>query len=552
MAINRDLDPFKDRLITTGEAIDDNNPLLKYFTIFNPDNVVFSDPMQNKEFAEALDVEVSEVVFYKPERLAYHWAIAYINVFARIKNAKHFKNLASKVFEEYVNPEIKEMLPIYQEKHDRIARSVKTTILRTGMNDMSEEHKSIAAKANKNIEIVKRRVDSGEYVPGSSFPGETLESLVMKYTTEDIFQNYIYWDIREIVGNAVGKAAEKNIFTPLSIFKNHERSVEVVYGGPGSGKSVVIAKIEGEMKRKGREKYDVAIMATDRIPDLLTDPSNLPNKHVAETITYSDDESANVMEKASILLKELIEEREEAPYLMFERSFLGFSELKEITSNFKAQLRLHVIHLSAEESLTRITRRASGDFVEDITFPNASHFIDSENALALHKQVSTDIIYLFQRMFGKNTVFEILDNNVPRECLPNITAFGSFKDATLNIIDIKGMIEFARKANVKEEAQSKRDLYKEDKDGIGNGLMYMQELAKYFTLNFVDKETNRIYAISTLRGGLNVTNQELFDDKIKNAAEKSVFEVIGPVEKRGFFAKRVSEVSKKPDFSLGI
>lgn len=473
--------------------------LLHLATIFRTDNV-FTSLASAVELRGLTDFGLSELVVFRPERLALHELLVRITAdFAvpdgtRIEDlGLNFREMARLLLSQYLLPQMHAIVGAY----DRLRQTAKGTI------DAALAPLSRGWGPEHIAEFERLAVSSGDSIEAAAYKSlartmcalfatqghawgtkQLITSLAADLACNDFGSEYIGRTIAPMLRNAAREQGYK-------LLPRQEHPVVINTKGPSaSGKSTLrplLKKLAGDI---GVQWSDFALISPDIWRKQLLDYASLGAAYKYAG-AFTSDELQIVDQKLDRYMANK-HQRGEMSHLLIDRfRFDSFAaDSVEAGSNLLTRFGQSVYlffmitppEMLVERAWTRGLEVGRYKAVDD----TLAHAVEAYSGIP-------DVFFTWVRRSDKRIRFEFLDNTVRLGERPRTVAFGD--NQTFNVLDVKATLDIERYARIDVEAAAAECLYSDrallnpDKN-----MDFLRRCVETFRwVNFADQASGRIY-----------------------------------------------------------
>ena len=502
--------------------------LLPLATIFRPDNV-FTAPRDAEELRDLTGLDLTEVVAFRPERLALHELLVRITADLSVPDGAkiedlgiNFREMTRVILGRYIEPRMPTIIAAYDALRTDIAARVAAAIdplftpaspneTRTGMHalfarrrEASVRHDSDADRCLELIDAWRHAADTGD----DAVQRATHRALV-KVLSALYARHGQLWGSRDFIAslavdialNEAGSEAIGRLIDPLIIAAAHEQGYRLLpsqgrplvmntKGPSASGKSTIRPLQRTLAGYIGVAWSEFALISPDIWRKQLIDYGSL-GQHYKYAGAFTGDELAIIDRKLDHYMA-LKGERGIVPHLLIDRfRFDSFApDSDEAGSNLLTRFG-HVVYLffliTPPASIVERAWKRGLEFgrykaVDDLL----AHAVEAYSGMP-------QLFFTWIQRADKRVHFEFLDNSVPFGARPRTVAFG-WND-TLNVLDVKSLLDIDRYRRVNIDATSPEALYLDPSQlAPEHNTAFLRECIKRFPeVNFADASTGRIH-----------------------------------------------------------
>ena len=519
--------------------------LLPLATIFRPENV-FASVERVKELRDLTGLDFSELVTFRPERLALHellirvTADLYVSDGSRYEDLGiNFRSMVSTILARYVEPDMERITSIYAESRQALNAIVapalahaleqpaphpapgRVKFLRSlfgnharhlpHVEHAEEESMSLMRLADE-WEAKARAADAGNHTAqtggGPEGPAlralaricraaygkvgnwRTVSELAGKVAVDVASNEYGARQIGRLIGQHIREAAQREGYRLLP---HQDPAIVMNTKGPSaSGKSTLRPLQHALADRIGVSWADFALLSPDIWRKQLLDYTALGADHRYGAM-LTGEELAIIDRK----LDRYVESKAEQGWMthvLIDRFRFGSFVFQtdrasdKLLSRFGQTIYFFFMITPPDALVERAWQRGleHGRYkaVDDIL----AHGIEAYSGMP-------HLFLTWARRSDKKIHFEFLDNSVPQGEAPRTIAFGC--NSQVFVLDIKGMLNVVRYRKVDVDAQSPGQLFDHAGDqslkAENNTEFLLQCVRQLHQVNFADQRTGRLY-----------------------------------------------------------
>ena len=519
--------------------------LLSLSTIFRPENV-FAGVEQVKELRDLTGLDFSELVTFRPERLALHELLVRVTADLSVSDGSryedlgiNFRSITSTILSRYVEPDIERIAATYAESRAALS-AVVTQALGAALAAMAapggsahpprllrlftrrSPRRAAAGREDEGTSTL-RLADEWEgaaqaaaAAPADSQRGEDGARAVafraLARITRALYGRVDNWrSVSELVGSVatdlacnefcatqIGRLVERHVREAVRregyrLLPRCDRAVVMNTKGPSaSGKSTLRPLQHKLANRIGIDWSDFALISPDIWRKQLLDYTSLGADHRYGAMLTS--EELAIIDRKLDRYVERKSEQARMSHLLMDRfrfgSFLIQSERNadQLLSRFG-----HTIYFFfmitppgalVERAWTRGLEYGRYKAVDDIL----AHSIEAYSGMP-------HLFLTWARRTDKLIHFEFLDNSVALGQAPRTVAFGW--NSQVFVLDPKGMMDVVRFRKVNVDATSPAELFSDVSEDTlkpqQNTDFLLQCVRQLHEVNFADQASGRIY-----------------------------------------------------------
>ncbi len=509
-------------------------------TVFHPDNV-FTGLRYAEELRDLTGLPLTEIVAFRPERLVLHELLVRITADLSVPDGPriedlgiNFREMTRVILHRYIEPRMASIVATYDALRTDIAARVAAEIeplftpsaapppkrAETGLRALFVRQREAPAASDVDVDRGLRLIDAWQRAAGTA--DDTVQRATHLALAKVVSALYArhgqLWGNRDIVASlatnvacdhAAGEAIGR-LIDPLIATAAHEQGYRLLPGqqhpvvmntkGPSaSGKSTIRPLQRTLAGYIGVAWSEFALISPDIWRKQLIDYGSL-GPHYKYAGAFAGDELAIIDRKLDQYMARK-GERGIVPHLLIDRfRFDGFApDSDEAGSNLLTRFG-HVVYLfflitPPESIVERAWKRGLevGRYkaVDDLL----AHAVEAYSGMP-------QLFFTWIRRADKRVHFEFLDNSVAFGERPRTVAFG-WND-TLNVFDVRCMLDIDRYRRVNIDATSPQGLYHDPSQLAPehNSAFLRQCVERFAEVNFADASTGRIYL--RLAGGVAV------------------------------------------------
>ena len=506
--------------------------LLALATILRPDNV-YTDARYAEELSDLTGLDVTDVVAFRPQRLALHELLVRITADLSVPDGPkiedlgiNFREMTRVILGRYIEPRMPSIIAAYDALRTDIAARVEAEIdllftpsvapprkqRMMGLRALFARRREVPVQfdgdSDRGLRLIdhwRRAVDIGDDA------AQRAASFALAKVVSALYARHgQMWGSRDFVasiavdvacnqaaGEAIGRLIDPLIATAVheqgyQLLPSQERPVVMNTKGPSaSGKSTIRPLQRSLAGYIGVAWSEFALISPDIWRKQLIDYGSL-GPHYKYAGAFAGDELAIVDRKLDqyIARKAL---RGIVPHLLIDRfRFDSFApDSNEPGSNLLTRFG-HVVYLFflitppasiVERAWKRGEELGRYKSVDDLL----AHAVEAYSGMP-------QLFFTWVQRGDKRVHFEFLDNSVSFGQRPRTAAFG-WND-TLNVLDVKCLLDIDRYRRVKIDATSPEALYR-DRSQLApeQNVEFLRQCVERFSeTNFADASTGRIYA----------------------------------------------------------
>jgi len=513
--------------------------LLPLATILRPDNV-FTAPRDAEELRDLTGLDLIDIVAFRPERLALHELLVRITADLSVPDGAkiedlgiNFREMTRVILGRYIEPRMPTIIATYDALRTDIAARVAAEIdplftplssppkkTTTGMRALFARRREASARHDSDADRCLELIDAWRHAAdaGGDAVQRATHLALAKVVSALYARHGQLWGTRafiaslavdialnEAAGEAIGRLIDPLIIAAAHeqgyrLLPRQERPVVMNTKGPSaSGKSTIRPLQRTLAGYIGVAWSEFALISPDIWRKQLIDYGSL-GPHYKYAGAFTGDELAIIDRKLDHYMA-LKGERGIVPHLLIDRfRFDSFApDSDEAGSNLLTRFG-HVVYLffliTPPASIVERAWKRGLEFgrykaVDDLL----AHAVEAYSGMP-------QLFFTWIQRADKRVHFEFLDNSVPFGERPRTVAFG-WND-TLNVLDVKSLLDINRYRRVNIDATSPAVLYHDPSQLTPeHNTAFLRECIKRFAeVNFAAASTGRIYA--RIAGGVPV------------------------------------------------
>ncbi|MGH1404886.1 MAG: hypothetical protein ACRBDL_11660 [Alphaproteobacteria bacterium] len=502
------------------EAID-----LRQFTILRPENTLeIIDYQDIANRGKATGLGIGDLIELSPERLVKQWLTAEMPFDIKIENDEHFLSVSEKIYSDYIfyNPENEEASLQWQELtaqlenfRGNLVENVDKAIEQT-FGDIP--HPDVNLEIFEAVHQIQRLITLRNDLGMCDFNEDQIQDMTRSLAISFFYNNEANSQIRSHVQNAIQQAIQDdNEIDALARTKKETKKNIQVSGGQGAGKTLLSRRTLG-IKRDEDEPYirinkdlfrPLVLSAEDAQKDL--DLSQAADRRQYGRIT--EDELNMIKQKQWQIIAEY-SEQDKLPQMLIDSTAVGDDVKAELLANDHAKLTLLYINTPFADAKRRIQERALGDGIPGVDSMRES--LHSE-MISGHMYSSVEAASMLIHSVGKPIKLKILDGQSAEKTRP-VMAQAKLAQGTLDIYSARAILDVFHKAE-----EGKTDLPPTQEDLESQVRNFEKIAAVMSEINFIDRQSNQPIARYNNTVGLQILDQGLYEDEIKDTITDSVF-----------------------------
>jgi hypothetical protein len=468
-------------------------------TIFRAENV-FTSPAEAIELRGLTGFTLSELVAFRPQRLALHELLVRVTADIAVPDGSrigdlglNFREMARLILARYLEPEMSAIIGAYTEARREIGSAIGGAISAVGREwgpgEIAEIEALAASATDAAVAAAARclaRVMSALFVTHGSAWGT--KELIASIATELACNNYGSDCIGQVITPLLKRAAHAEGY---KLLPRQESPVVINTKGPSaSGKSSLRPlqkKLAGDI---GVQWSDFALISPDIWRKQLLDYGALGAAYKYAG-AFTSEELQIVDSKLDRYMARKFQ-RGEMSHLLIDRfrfdSFAPDSEEagSNLLTRFGQSIYLFFMitppEMLVERAWTRGLEFGRYKAVDD----TLAHSVEAYSG-------TPNVFFTWVRRSDKRIHFEFLDNTVRLGERPRTVAFGD--NETLNLLDVKAILDLERYARIDVEATAAEFLYK-DQARVApeqNTDFLKRCIESFHRVNFADQASGRVY-----------------------------------------------------------
>ena len=508
--------------------------LQPFATIFRPDNV-FTDLRYAEERHDLTGLDVTEVVAFRPERLALHEVLVRITAELSVPDGSriedlgiNFREMTRVILDGYIKPQMPTIVAAYDAVRTditaRVAAEVDPLFTRSVVPPANERSKGLRGLFARRREASPQRngdddrdrvpqlIDRWRHIVDTDLDAVQCATsfALAKVVSALCARHGQLWGSRDFVaslavdiacnqaaGEAIGRLIDPLVVSAAReqgyrLLPSQERPVVMNTKGPSaSGKSTMRPLQRSLAGYIGVAWNEFALISPDIWRKQLIDYASL-GPHYKYAGALAGDELAIIDRKLDQHMARK-GERGIVPHLLIDRfRFDSFApDSDEPGSNLLTRFG-HIVYLfflitPPESIVERAWKRGQelGRYksVDDLL----AHAVEAYSGMP-------ELFFTWIRRVDKRVHFEFLDNSVAFGERPRTVAFGW--NETLKVLDVKRLVDVDRYRRVNIDATSPKLLYRDSSElALERNVAFLRQCIERFPeVEFADASTGRIYA----------------------------------------------------------
>jgi hypothetical protein len=558
-----------------GVASDLSSQLMALCTIFREENA-FTTLTEVQELAGVTGLELSDLVVFRPERLALHELLVRVTADIEVPDPEHakvnslgieFRRIVESVHTQYVVPHMGEIVRSYESLRGEIATIIEKELallfdrraplrppgqrrwLRKGVQTPLdgkaewEGHEQVVSRWSSEAQRTDRTLLTAVY--GSL--AKVVTAIRMKHGRIWGDQSFVAsiatgLACNDYVGEMIGQLIDSHVKAAvmregLRVLPNQERPIVMsTKGASASGKSTMRPRQRKLAARMGAQWGDFALISPDIFRRSLLDFDSLGSLYKFAGIFTSHE--LNIVD--SKLDRHMARKAAigATPHLLIDRfrfdSFVPNSQEQwQLPARLGRPLLIHFLFMVTppEKTVERAWKRGL----------EVGRYKPVSDLLAHNVEAYSGIPGFFlARVFDPQQVihFEFLDNDVPAGAQPLTIAFGL--NSEMHVLDVKGMLNIDRYRRINVNATNPGEVYLDySTSTTTERYSFLARCVQRFqTLTFADRATGRKWALVEA-GRLRWCDHEAMSQSIKDDESRSAIEMLFPNATNGQYPKPV-------------
>ncbi len=478
--------------------------LLHLSTLFRPENV-FTNLAQARELRDLTGFELSELVAFRPARLALHELLIRVSADFSVPDGSriedlgiNFRRIVREILARHIEPRLGEITALYDARRKELARRIDAQL--TGLfapPAAPEAARTLAslwdAKGHAESDALERcacragaRVVFALLVRHGRVWGD--RSLIGSLATDLACNDFAGAEIGRLIAPWIDRAAAEEGF-PLLPRQDHP-VVMNTKGASASGKST-LRPLQKELAGDiGVNWSYFAFISPDIWRKQLLEYASLGDAYKYGG-ALTGDELHIVDQKLDAYMAGKAE-RGNMPHLLIDRfrfdSFAPDSDEagSNLLTRFGQIVYLFFMITPPEALVERAWNRGLEVGRYKAVDDTLAHGVEAYAGMP-------QLFFTWVQRVDKKVHFEFLDNNVPQGKRPRTVAFGW--NETLNVLDVKCLLDVERYRRVNIDALAPEALYKDP--GLlapeRNTDFLLQCVQKFREVHFADQASGRVY-----------------------------------------------------------
>lgn len=502
-------------------------------TIFRPENI-FGDLAAAEELNGLTGFSLAELVAFRPERLVLHELLIRVMADFVVPDGSrigdlgiNFRRIASRILTGYLEPDMTATRLVFEQARSRLADAVDAAFLQVmrgaacaappprrpaaGLLGWLTGRRAPPAKADLECawgvrqiaECERRAAESGE--PASRIAYRTLarvlsglftahgqawgaRDLIVPLARDIACNEYASDAIGRAIEPALGRAAQREGY---GLLPRQDRPIVInTKGASASGKSTLRPlqkKLAGDI---GARWSDFALISPDIWRKQLLDYATLGAAYKYAG-AFTAEELQIVDRKLDRYMAGKYERRNMSHLLIDRFRFDSFApdsdeEGSNLMTRFGQTVYLFFVITPPEQLVERAWKRGLEFGRYKAVDDTLAHAVDAYTGIP-------NVFFTWVRRSDKRIQFEFLDNTVALGERPRTVAFGG--NDTVNVLDVKPMVDIDRYGRVFVDATSPQTLYP-DRSLLAaeHNLAFLRRCVEGFRrVNFASQASGRIY-----------------------------------------------------------
>lgn len=467
----------------------DPPPLAEFFNKLKekhsiPDDAQFSILKNAKrnmyelaELAAAVSRNASDLITFKPRRMAFLEAVAIIETEVQINEDDDLAPIVNGIYNKILKPRLKEIERSLEKEVDGQAIEWATaSIKRVKAGAPLPED----AETAKLWNIINDRIKAGNYTPGLYDEDATSDSVLLKLVQDkkynELMQKKVVEIIEPLIQGAIkdkstkypihnnrGKVVGQKSLEPLSQHAGNKRHTFMFAGAPACGKGSAVGIMAVKAEGLGVKWQDVVKINTDVHRNIVSGAQELGEITEFHT-ALNNDESFYITQRAYQRMMNKIKSGR-APHMLIDGVYPAPQRISMSLEN-SGQLHLAVVTVPVEVSIKRAYQRGI----------ETGRFISSGYLISSHQSVSRDLHKTLLTFSGESIEYDIYDTNVAFGELPRKFEHGDMRERVISVYDPDAAGKFYGKKNINIKAKAKEELF--PKGVEKSSLEYLEVLKK--------------------------------------------------------------------------
>ncbi len=501
-------------------------------TLYRPENV-FTELARADELADLTGLPGSELVAFRPERLALHELLIRVTADIAVSDGSriedlgiNFRRIAGTILASYVAPEMPAIVARYAALRRDLGAIIATELarLRSARATTATPPRSSGFTLRSLFGLARRETPAQDVGPAdesaviaaweeASRGGDALRAAacraLARIASALVVRHGSIWGDRDTIAamaldlacNAYGSDVVGELIDPLvrkaaatepyALLPRQDRPVVMnTKGASASGKSTLRPRQRELAGEIGVRWSEFALISPDIWRKQLLDYATLgPTYKYGGALTG---EELQIIDKKLDRYMARKAERGEMTHLLIDRfrfdSFAPDSDEagSNLLTRFGHDVYLFFMITPPEALVERAWKRGLEIGRYKAVDDTLAHGIEAYTGMP-------GLVFTWAKRGDKRVQFELLDNSVAAGERPRTVAFGG--NRVLNVLDVKCMLDIERYRRVNVDATSPADLYREPSllRPEHNAGFLIQCLEHFPVVNFADWATGRVY-----------------------------------------------------------
>ncbi len=516
------------------------------FTIFRPENTV--SPVDHELLADmhkATGLNVNDLVQLTPERLTAQWLAARIPFDIKIDSDEHFLEVARNIRDNYALPHLQWTEKDFEgDEKDPIIQEIESTEEELGLKPwkpVKSELEEYRARVTENVEKAIKQEFEGESQPRMDLEVfgvvhqihrliELRQDLGMcefdedrqRELTQELAVTYLYNRkadelVRQYVDSAIEIAlAMEDGLEPVPDPRETRQKHIHVAGGQGSGKTQLSRRTLGILRDDDQSYIRInkdmfrPLMLNHMEASAGLDLNDPENRRMYGRVT--EDELNMIKDKQWRAVTEYAEARV-LPQLLIDSTFITDPQHIDALTSDGSKLSLLYVNTPIDEARKRVQQRAVGDGIPGIDTMRES--LESE-MLSGHSESAKQVAGLLVHGVGKKVKLKLLDGKSADRTKP-VQMRVELDKGKMDISSVRGVLELFYKSHPRQVSKEPTD------EDLAAQIPNFEKVASVMgEINFLDPQTKETVARYDNYHGMQILNQERFEDEFSGTLTEQV------------------------------